>query len=75
MPPSRIFASSETTSFAYVPLDASLRTTSRAPGEVAIASPKLATSTPMSLSLVDMSAPGKSAAPPSRRSATISAVV
>ena len=38
------------------------------------ASPKLATSTPASLSLVAVSAPGKVAAPPSRRSTTTSAI-
>ncbi|SKV71847.1 Uncharacterised protein [Mycobacteroides abscessus subsp. abscessus] len=58
-----------------MPLVASLKTTSRAPSAVACASPKLATSTPNSLSLVDRSAPGNCALPPSSRSATISAVV
>ncbi|CPU65345.1 Uncharacterised protein [Mycobacteroides abscessus] len=38
------------------------------------ASPKLATSTPWSLSLVAVSAPGNVASPPSRRSTTTSAI-
>src|ERR1700674_2001616 len=74
MPPNSVAASSETTSFAYVPFVGSFSTTSSAPSVVAWASPKLATSTPSSLSLVDMSAPGKSAVPTSSRSATTSAV-
>ena len=44
-------------------------------GVAPIASPKLATSTPSSLSLVDRSASGNSAAPSSSRSATTSAEV
>jgi hypothetical protein len=38
------------------------------------ASPKLATSMPSNLSFVEVSAPGNSAAPPSSRSATTSAI-
>ncbi len=73
-PPSRTCASSETTSLRYEPETGSLCTTSSAPGEAACASPKLATSTPRSLSLVEVSAPGKTAPPPSSRSATTSAM-
>jgi NNP family nitrate/nitrite transporter-like MFS transporter len=51
------------------------RITSRQLGVPPIASPKLATSTPSSLSLVDMSASGNSAAPPSSRSTATSALV
>src|SRR6266508_3369148 len=47
---------------------------SSAPSDAPNASPKLATSTPSSFSLVDESAPGNVAAPPSRRSATTSAI-
>ena len=74
-PPSRVLASSESTSLAYVRLTASLMTTSRQFSVVPIASPKLATSTPSSFSLVDRSASGNSAAPSSSRSATTSALV
>src|SRR5690242_4668599 len=70
MPPSKVLASSDSTSLAYVWLTASLTTTSRQFGVLPIASPKLATSTPSSLSFVDMSASGNWAAPPSNRSAT-----
>jgi hypothetical protein len=44
------------------------------PGPVAKASPKLATSMPISLSLVDMSAPVNVASPPRMRSAATRAI-
>ncbi|CKT17314.1 Uncharacterised protein [Mycobacterium tuberculosis] len=74
-PPSSVVASSESTNLAYVRFTASLMTTSRQFSVAPIASPKLATSTPNSLSLVDRSASGNSADPSSSRSATTSALV
>ena len=69
MPPSRVRASSLTNSFLYTPPTGSIKVTSRAPSST----PKLATSTPSSLSLVEVSAPVKAASPPKMRSAATSA--
>ena len=51
-----------------------LSVTSSAPSEAARASPKLATSTPISLSFVEVSAAVKLAVPPVSRSASTSAI-
>src|SRR5436305_6591517 len=69
-PPSRVCASSESTSLAYTRVAGSVNVTSSGPS----VTPNDATSTPSSLSLVLVSAPGKVAAPPSSRSATTSAI-
>src|SRR5690606_32206063 len=73
-PPSSVLASSETTSFLYDPATASLTTTSSAPSVAAWASPKLATSTPINFSFVEVSAPGNEADAPSRAAAATSAI-
>ena len=73
-PPRRVFPSSVTTSFLYVPVTASLTATSRAPSVAACASPNEATSTPISLSFVDVSGSGKLAEPPVSCAATTSAI-
>ena len=65
--------SSDRTSFLYTPATGSAYTISSAPSAAAKQSPTLATSTPSSLSFVDVSAPVKAAVRPARRSATTSA--
>src|SRR3954468_22708920 len=74
-PPRSSWASSDRTSFWYTPRTGSAWTTSSEPSPVPKASPKLATSTPSSFSLVDMSGSSNVAAPASSRSATTSAIV
>jgi hypothetical protein len=62
-PPSRV-PSAPTTSLRYTPARESEYSTSSAPSAVPCASPKLATSTPSSFSLVEVSAPVKPLCPP-----------